>query len=98
MIYENTRVYYNTTLFTSLINNVIEIKNIGCVWQKNDNETNMKNNFTIFTFKILLLLLCFISVLLLQLFSNYLILKSEILSIIYIDTNINEKYKTNLAT
>lgn len=57
MIYENTRVYYNTTLFTSLINNVIEIKNIGCVWQKNDNETNMKNNFTIFTFKILLLLL-----------------------------------------
>lgn len=57
MIYENTKVYYNTTLFTSLINNVIEIKNIGCVWQKNDNETNMKNNFTIFTFKILLLLL-----------------------------------------
>lgn len=89
MIYENTRVYYNTTLFTSLINNVIEIKNIGCVWQKKDNETNMKNNFTIFTFKILLLLLCFISVLLLQLFSNYLILKSEILSIIYIDTNMN---------
>lgn len=35
MIYENTRVYYNTILFTSLINNVIEIKNIECVWQKN---------------------------------------------------------------
>lgn len=60
-----------------------------CVTKKCDNETNMKNNFTIFTFKILLLLLCFISVLLLQLFSNYLILKSEILSIIYIDTNMN---------